>query len=235
MIKYLSITLLVFVCWGCQREWRQKYEEVVATSSPALFAVQKNNLWGLVDEKGREVAPMKYDFLNTSPAEDTPYYDVSIGNLWGILDAKGKEIIPVQYELILYTAGVFIAKKEGKVALLDVHNKTLTPWYDGLNSFSHGLALTLWQGKYGFINPEGKVCIPFMYERGIGFNKQGKAILEYKGKWGMIDTQNNIVIPFEYNQTEPYNLNAEGPEDYYFLFLKDGKKRYINSNGKFIK
>ena len=50
----------------------------------------------------------------------------------------------------------------------------------------------------------------------------------------MIDTQNNIVIPFEYNQTEPYNLNAEGPEDYYFSFERRQKEVY-KLNGKFIK
>ena len=74
-------------------------------------------------------------------------------------------------------------------------------------------------GKYGFVNKDGKEQIPFEYDEVEPFSVKASTVWDYysdeaysspatervsvdakkNGKWGLIDKANNILIPFEYD------------------------------------
>ena len=73
-------------------------------------------------------------------------------------------------------------------------NIKLTPNFDWCDVFSEGLALVRQNRKFGFIDYNGKVVIPIVYDRGEKF-KNGAALVIKNDKIGAIDKNNNFIIP----------------------------------------
>lgn len=67
----------------------------------------------------------------------------------------------------------------------------------GLNNVRLIVNKDEFSGKYGFIDENGKVVIPFEYEYVRGFN-EGLACVKKNGKYGFIDKSNKTVVPLEY-------------------------------------
>lgn len=68
---------------------------------------------------------------------------------------------------------------------------------EALGGFSNGVAALKKNGKWGYINTDGDVVIPFEYDSALTFS-EGLAAVEKNGKWGYIDINNNAIIPLEY-------------------------------------
>ena len=83
-------------------------------------------------------------------------------------------------------------------------------------------------GKWGSIDKNGKLIIPFEYDELRDFNKKGYALLKKDGKWGSVDKNGKLIIPFEYD--ELWGFNEKG----YALFKKDGKWGVINKFNNII-
>ena len=61
--------------------------------------------------------------------------------------------------------------------------------------------------KIGFINQEGALIIPMIYDddsKNIDFSG-GIAVLKKSDKFGVINTKNETIIPFEYEQITAFN------------------------------
>ncbi len=73
----------------------------------------------------------------------------------------------------------------------------------------------------GFINPKGKVVIPFIYDYYWYYHfLKGYSILKFDGKLGMIDSLGNIVIPFEYQKLQHFsNGYALGKKENKYVLL----------------
>ena len=233
MMKKFLITILVLCCAACNSDWRKQYDEVAPTRTENM-KVRKGDKYGLVNPKGLEITPVKYDYIDTNPPQDMPFYDVTINNLRGIIKPSGEEIIPAEYDFIWYSQGVFVVKLNDSYQLLDSHNKSLTPWFDEIDVFYQGLAFAKNIGYYGFLNPKGELVLPFVYDDADHFNESGYAMVKYKGKWGMIDKKGNTKLPFEYEHAEPYSEPTEEWEDYYYMLIKNGKELTIDKKGNFL-
>lgn len=97
----------------------------------------------------------------------------------------------------------FIGKKDGLYALLNASGQELTPFiYESIKGFSEGLAPVKHNGKWGFVNNEGKEIIPCNY--GITYDpefrrstfKQHAILTDQNGNYGMINSKNETIIPF---------------------------------------
>src|SRR5690606_13138636 len=58
-------------------------------------------------------------------------------------------------------------------------------------------------GKYGFIDGEGRLRIANRYE-GVRAFSEGMAAIRIQGKWGFIDRQDKIAVQPVYDQVEPF-------------------------------
>lgn len=112
----------------------------------------------------------------------------------GLIDINGRFVIPCEYSFIAngfddkyvyvekYSKGGFIRKNTGEIVIPFIYEmNTLDGW-----SFNEGLVPVKKSGKYGFINEENEVVIPFEYD-GAGAFSEGFAVVTKFGKYGYID------------------------------------------------
>ena len=82
-------------------------------------------------------------------------------------------------------------------------------------------------GKYGGIDKNGKIVIPFEYDK-IGELHNGLIAASKNNLWGFIDTNGNIKIPFEYEKAHQFK------QDDLAEVAKYGKSFLINKQGQCI-
>src|SRR5690606_6339280 len=74
-------------------------------------------------------------------------------------------------------------------------------------------------GKWGYIDREENVIIPFIYEDAGSFS-DGLASVKLDGKWGFINKDNIIIVPFLFNDASNFFNGTSRVE-------KGGKSGYI--------
>jgi len=76
---------------------------------------------------------------------------------------------------------------------IDRSFKTIEPQFDATWCYSEGLALIEKDGKYGYIDPTGKIIIKPQFELAYNF-LEGFALVKKGGKWGCIDKTGRITF-----------------------------------------
>ena len=71
--------------------------------------------------------------------------------------------------------------------------------YDDLYSFENGITIAKKNGRYGAIDLNNNIVIPFNlpYEDVRGFRNGRASVKDMNGKWGVIDIQGNLIVPCE--------------------------------------
>jgi 2',3'-cyclic-nucleotide 2'-phosphodiesterase (5'-nucleotidase family) len=87
--------------------------------------------------------------------------------------------------------------------LADTTGKILTKIkYEYISYFSdNGLALAKSDGKYGFIDKNGKEIIDFQFQDAHGF-KYDLAAVKLNDKWGFVNTNGDLVINCEFDNVK---------------------------------
>ena len=101
-----------------------------------------------------------------------------------------------------------------------------------LSLMSHSFAQELFvsendQGKWGFVDVDGKVVIQHQYEKADCFY-MGYSSVVLKGKMGLIDLNGNTIIPFEYDNDLMYF------EDGLAVVKKGEKYGYVDLDGEIV-
>jgi hypothetical protein len=65
--------------------------------------------------------------------------------------------------------------------------------YDFVNDFANGASLVKKNGKYGFVNKEGKILVPTIYDEASTMN-EGFAPVRQGDAWGYVDSLGKLVI-----------------------------------------
>ena len=97
----------------------------------------------------------------------------------------------------------------------------------GYYDFLDGMARAELNGKIGYIDRNGDVVIPLIYDDlELFYNDIARA--QFNGKYGFIDRKGNVVIPFEY----------DGLDTWFFENLArakmNGKHGFINRKGETV-
>lgn len=109
------------------------------------------------------------------------------GQYYGYIDENGKEITPIEFtEANDFRSDLYATYKKGNsiyYGLIDYNGKIVVGCckYEYIDNFIEGLALVRREGKYGFINEQGKEVIPTKYKDCTYFNK-GVAVCSYDGE-----------------------------------------------------
>lgn len=166
---------------------------------------------GLKHLDGNVVVPGEYDIIQNYSEGMAA---VCKGNRWGYVDSYGNNIIPCLYHSrLFYDNGV-----------MDGWGEYGAP--DEANDFHEGLVMIMKNGKAGFLDKQGKVAIPFLYERAKDF-AEGFAAVKKAGKWGFINKEGKNVIPCQYDKVASFREGL-------VAVVKNGKSGYINTKGKEI-
>ncbi|MCA9803535.1 MAG: WG repeat-containing protein [Cyanobacteria bacterium HKST-UBA02] len=116
---------------------------------------------------------------------------------------------------------------QGPVSYLNAHGKVVLGPYAGGETFSEGMAAVQNQSKkWGFIDPDGKLVIPYRYDRADVF-KHGLAAVSVNDKWGYITKDGKVVGKLAY-----WKANQYSPEGIAKVTIDNsGQSHYIDIEG----
>lgn len=96
--------------------------------------------------------------------------------------------------------------------------------YDFVNDLSNGVSLVKKSGKYGFVNKDGKVVVPLIYDESSTMS-EGYAPVRSGNLWGYVDSVGNVTI-------EPKFEDALCFHDGLAAVKRNNKWGFINFQGK---
>ena len=139
--------------------------------------VQQNDRWTLVNSKFEQIGDKEYANI--------------------IIDDNGYAI----------RKGLLFANYEGKgYQLTNTDGETVSEEYyeDARLMIDGTYAAVQKDGKWGFIDAEGKVVIEPQYDDARSFSN-GYAAVQKDGKWGFINSDNEMVIEPEFEDARGFN------------------------------
>ncbi len=136
--------------------------------------VQRDGRYGFLDRAGREVIPCRYDEISLFFLDRAM---VRLGDRYGIIDTAGRFILPLEYE-------------------------NRTPFGEKY-VYRDSLALVERDGRLGFVDLDGRLVIPFLFDRAYHFS-EGLASVSRDGLWGYIDTRGDLFLPLIFDIASPY-------------------------------
>ncbi|WP_293945595.1 MULTISPECIES: WG repeat-containing protein [unclassified Sphingobacterium] len=134
------------------------------------FLFGTNEKYGILDKTGKVLIPANYDMISFI---NGGYAVFQQNEKYGILNQVGKIVVPASYSFISENNGThFISVENDKYSLVDIKtNKILTPAYDFISITEEpNLFLSSKDGKYGYLNGQGKIAIPFIYSGATSFS-----------------------------------------------------------------
>lgn len=161
--------------------------------------------WGFIDRSGKFVIEPKFDEIRWSFSEGlTP---VLVGEKWGYIDQTGKFVIQPDLEYgHSFEAGravINIGKNSDlRHGIINKTGKLVTAQkfeWSGWE-YSEGLLNVKVDGKWGFIDHDGKFIIPAKFNDAREFS-DGLAAVEFskeKNQWGYIDKSGDVIIPAQF-------------------------------------
>lgn len=173
--------------------------------------------------------------------DDQPLFRIVQGRRWGFMNRHGKVTIQPQYD----GCGDF-CEGLAVVVIGSTHESTEAAAKSGFENIDAADQVRV-GGKSGFIDPQGKMVIPPIYDwadrfRGglatvnLGASRQSPYTeVALGGLWGAIDKQGKVVIPVEYNFMLLFNdglapINNGGKQDESGQVI-GGKWGFINTCG----
>lgn len=84
--------------------------------------------------------------------------------------------------------------------------------------------------KYGYLNYDGELQIPIVYEDAENFS-EGLAAVKLNGKWGYIDEEGNVKIGFNFDEAYEFKdgLTLVRIDDDFFYIDKTGQKQVMKT------
>lgn len=191
-----------------------EYERIYKQDT--IFVVTKNKKKGVVNRKGKQLIPNKYDDIDNLGGFLSHEYDgllkVKIDTLYGLVNGKNKTLLPVKYT-----------------------------W---LNDFEDKLVIAGINRKYGLFDGNGNEIQPLIYDY-IQRKRTPRSKIYFStknGMYGILNEDGTVKYKNEFKNVnqihdDKNNLNLLSPYSKYFLQVihKNGKEAVINGfNGEFV-
>ncbi len=200
----------------------QLFDKISDFNDQGLAIAQNNGKYALVSRSGKVISKWydkiyqfhdglarvkldgKYAFVNTKGAQITGWFDdagdfaygfarVKLNGKWGFINAEGKLVIKPQFDWATdFIGGMAKVEKDGKFALIGTKGQLITDWYDRIFFFSEERAVVMKNGKWGYIDVNGRLVIPMIYDRAFAFS-DGKAMVIKGDSIFIIDKDGEIL------------------------------------------
>lgn len=143
------------------------------------------------------------------------------------MNDRNKIMIPFDYDFLNpFEKGLSYAKRDGKDFFITRKNLKLSGDYDEAGIFTFGLAPVSKNNKWGFIDENGVVVIPMLYDEVQYFTQNNLSAVTKNGKSGFIDKHGREIIPIAYDQVISEQL------DNMVIARKDNKWAFFDNTGK---
>ncbi len=214
-----------------------KYD-LVKPFRDGLGAVMVNKKWGLVNNKGIEIAPCRYDEVVAGPL-----IRVCDNKLYGLINRDGKVIMPTVCSSI--TLGwrvhrpIYILTRHGKTGMIDATSgKLFLPFiYDSASSLTYflkpqGKLLVKNKGLVGVADSTGKIIVPALYTSVSIMNDTSKNRywIFRNTKRGVAAEDGRVILPPVYDNVMPFDYSLPG----LYKITQDRKEGIADDHGKII-
>lgn len=193
---------------------KSKYDLINEYTQDGYTLVCRQNLWGVIDNTGKEIVPIKYD--NILQFDKNNCAVVSIKGKYGTIDKNAVIKIPLEYDYIsplVSDEGTYTAVKNGKWGMIDLQNHILVPFTffsgafnsngDGIfNGISSSLTITR------FLPDGQEIKIPNLKEISViakGFYK----VITKDNQVGIINNDQEYIIPLGSGKISSF-IKSEG-------------------------
>lgn len=181
------------------------YQFVTSINSSSLYVLQKGMSFGVANSKGDIIlpcnSPNKCRMVNNA---QTFFVVESPAYKYGLTDRQNKPVLPTAYENIYLRNTVAAVKDKGGWRFFGLQKRSWlgTEYYEDLHWGIGNYFMVKKKGKWGLLNEEMKVLMPFEYdelnERSYWPGTTQVFQVKKDGKSGILDAYNNTVIPFTY-------------------------------------
>ena len=177
-----------------------------------IFIKQQGSKYGLVNKKGKEVLPPKYDSLSYTELDDQ--YIAFLQNNKGLKEAgiiteKDKKVIPIGYKginpvaLTLYAVTNF----NGNTALFNSEGKQKSDFiFHQITAYKGKLARFYKNGKAGIINREGRVLLEAEFKDIIIRSDTTVDVIHLRN-WKILDGTNKELNNLHFDSIRPVGQN----------------------------
>lgn len=178
------------------------YDKITFIEDKFFFVVVKNKKYGFINKEGKVIIPLIYEEVSFNITENL--ICAKLNNKWGFINRAEEIVIPFEYdEAYPFFDGVAIVRKEKTYVGIDKKNKIKTKLGTLKSKFpfsSNNLILFEEEGKYGYVDKNGKIVVPAKFEYAYPFVDGGIAYVELKGKSGFINKKGKEVVLIKYSQ-----------------------------------
>ena len=181
------------------------YEELKETKS-GIFIAKKDGKYGVIDLENNPKVEFKYQTMSYNEkadlyiAEDENFNNDLLDSSYTVKQTGILVDLNDEKEYIEMSQN-----GEYKYYNFKFEEKNVTDIFD-----SNTLFLSKKNGKYGFIDKEGKVVVDYIYDDATEQNSYGYAGIKKDGKWGAIDNKGNVIQEPTYELEEYLKVDFIG-------------------------
>jgi WG containing repeat len=192
-----------------------------------MLPVKSGRLWGIIDTRGKSIAPAQFDAVSEITARQAV---VVLGGKYGLMDSTGQMLIEPRYTflqriddgLVLINQGGDCQTRDcegGKWGLINLGlQQTLAPAYNLIQDFdAFGLALanvggrcgydSCDGGRWGIVNTDAREVLPPQYLK-VVVNQRSEAYIQADAGWGLYNlVQQRIMIQPRYDELRRFAPN----------------------------
>lgn len=183
--------------YNTEKKINKAYKELRYTSDN-MFIAKIDNSYGIIDIDGETKLEAKYAKINYY--EDVNIYELENNeDLNTILDKNLKEIaIGIVNDTNYDKSYIKVWTEEGyRYYKLNGDEKKESEILTQNNLF-----LSKQNGKYGFVDKDGKVVVDYIYDDAREQNNFGYIAIKKNGLWGSLDKKGNVICEPKYNLDE---------------------------------
>ncbi len=196
--------------------------------------VESEQKWGMVDSKGKQLLPCKYDelgFLENTGNKVLRVFKKE--EKYGLIDTLGQLTVGVQYEEIgSFSEGRLAVKRNNMWGFVDSNGREIIDCrFDEVGTFSEGWVAVRLGSKWGYVDRSGTVELDFQFSKAGKFSN-GLAPAKKEGPhFGYIDKTGKWAIEPIFPKAYPFDQGVAKVEDNAGQFLRVG---LIDLSGNYI-
>ncbi|MGE5362714.1 MAG: WG repeat-containing protein [Bacteroidota bacterium] len=205
-----------------------EYDDIRSFSDGGYAVTESGGKYGMIDSKGNEILPCKYDNYYSLAFQDGMTL-ISVNGKKGFADKQGREVVPPVYDdADKFRDGYAKVCLNGKWGIIDKTGKLTVPAvYKNIHDTGQWDFVPAQDGSWGYISPKGDTVIPFAYQNAYGFY-HGLALVRLENAFSdpqVIDKKGNVIIPAgKYDDISGFYYG-------YATVKKDGKYGIIDTAG----
>jgi hypothetical protein len=179
--------------------------------------------FGFVDASGEFKIPPAFE--NALPFSEG-LAAVEEDGKWGFINTKGDLAIRPQFDAAFYFHdGVATVDNKSGFAIIDRVGRVLASGFFYIDLINEGRVPASLEDKSGFLDVQGHVVIPFIYDS-VGPFSEGLAAVGKGDKWGYVNRSGRLVIPLRLDSAREFGHGLAS--------VRLGKQTgFIDTTGKF--